>query len=126
VALSFSADRRWLVAAYGAADGTSSGHDQGTFVVAFDLSTVKAGVPGRPTRELEWREASALRAVTILPDGTTYAGAEDGTVLAAGPGEVAFQKVTQLGAGITFLEASPSGTAIAATDQDGLTAILGK
>jgi WD40 repeat protein len=126
LALSFSADRRWLVAAYGAADSTSSGHDQGTFVVAFDLSTAKPGAPGRPARELEWREASTLRAITILPDGTTYAGAENGDVFAAAPGEAAFQKVAQLGAGITFLEASPSGTAIAATDQDGLTAILGK
>ena len=126
LALSFSMDRRWMVVAYGAADNTSSNEDQGTFVVVFDLAKAKAGAPARSSRELQWSEPSALRAVTILSDGTVYAGASNGEVLAAAPGAEAFQKVLQLGASVVFLEASPSGTAFAATDEDGFTVVAGK
>lgn len=124
IGLAFSADRHWLVTAYGAADATSSGRNQGTFLAVFDLTAAKASLSTRPTREMEWSEPAALRAISILADGTIIAGTAEGTVHKASPGTASFEKVAQLDAEIVLLEASPSGKAVAATDEDGLSAIL--
>ena len=124
IGLAFSADRRWMVAAYGAADSTSSNHDQGTLLAVFDLTAAKATGPALHLRELEWTEPAGLRAVTILADGTVIAGTVDGIVYKARPEATTFEKVTELGAEVVLLDASPSGKAVAATNEDGLTAIL--
>jgi WD40 repeat protein len=124
IGLAFSADRHWLVTAYGAAEAPDSNRDQGTLLAVFDLTASKGSSSAHPTRELEWSEPAALRAIAILADGTIIAGTAEGTVHKASPGTDSFEKLAQLDSEIVLLEASPSGKAVAATDEDGLSAIL--
>lgn len=124
LSLSFSVDRRWLVAAYGAADAADRNEDHRTSVVVFDLAAAKAAGPLSAARELEWLPDASLRAVTILSNGTVIAGAADGALYTAPRGAEAFERRSELGAAIVLLEPSPSGRAFAAMDEDGLTAIV--
>ena len=124
IGLAFSADRRWLVAAYGPVNTTGRNPDEGTFLAVFELSTAKATMPARAAREIEWTIAADLRAISILADGSVVAGASDGTVHKAAPGASSFEKVAELGAKVVLLDASPDGKIVAATDEDGLTTVL--
>lgn len=124
IGLSFSSDRRWLAAAYGAADAVSSSSDQGSFIRVFDLEAAKAGGVAQVAREFEWKEQAGLRAVAVLSDGTVVAGASDGAVYKAPSGAVALERLSELGAEIVLLDPSPSGKAVAAVDEDGFTAVL--
>lgn len=124
IAISFSADRRWLVAAYGAADAANSSRDQGSVISVFDLEAAKAGGVARAARELEWTDQAKLRAVAVLADGTVVAGASNGALYKAPSGATAFEKLSALGAEVVLLDASPSGKAVAAVDEDGFTAVL--